>query len=613
MAISSVQVAGNSAANTTSISKAFTSNVTSGNLLVIYAAKYSPSGDFFVVGDCTKSAGTATLGTITLDQELQFLDTFGNRIVVGIWSAPVTGTGSCTMQIGGALSGSYLIMGIQEISGADTSGTRVDGSNESSGNSGAPDSGNVTSTAGAMFAGVLGLDVGSSTTITHDGAFSLVYEEEDGSTHQTGSFIYRIVTSGTLDSASWSAPSTVPWAAGLVVYKATAGGAITVTVNQVTETDLAQAVTRRKIRTVGQISESDTAQAVTPVKTNSPPVIASSNTTNGTTLSGGVSLNMPSGIVAGNLLIAFASNDSTGGTNMGISGWTQLSHTQYTGNVVSFGIWAKIAVGGDTATLTGAAQDYAACVVRITGHGVSNIATDIKVGTPATGSSETPDPPSLDASTLRRWLWIASNGSDDDDNNASYAPTNYTPVAQVESAQSTSSTMVQVAYRITDAQTENPGTFALTSGQAEEWIAQTIAIPPVAVYLSATVGQVAETDTAQAVARIKSKGIAQVSETDTAQTVVRAARTIAVNQVTETDTAGAVFQGGVALFTATFETGDFSEWDASVTDGGDLSVTNGAALFGSYGLSALIDDLTTIYVYKQLAAYVTTGVVWFSI
>jgi hypothetical protein len=102
---------------------------------------------------------------------------------------------------------------------------------------------------------------------------------------------------------------------------------------------------------------------------------------------------MPSGIAAGDLLIAFAANDNTGGTNMAISGWTQLFHQQYTGNVVSHGAWAKIAAGGDTATLTGASQDYAAVVVRITGHGVSNIANDIKVGTPAQTSGANPNPP----------------------------------------------------------------------------------------------------------------------------------------------------------------------------------------------------------------------------
>jgi hypothetical protein len=51
------------------------------------------------------------------------------------------------------------------------------------------------------------------------------------------------------------------------------------------------------------------------------------------------------------------------------------------------------------------------------------------------------------------------------------------------------------------------------------------------------------------------------------------------------------------------EAGDLGEYDSTVTDGGDLSVTNGAALAGTnYGLSALIDDTTAIYGLKNISA-----------
>jgi PKD repeat protein len=51
-----------------------------------------------------------------------------------------------------------------------------------------------------------------------------------------------------------------------------------------------------------------------------------------------------------------------------------------------------------------------------------------------------------------------------------------------------------------------------------------------------------------------------------------------------------VFQDG-------FESGDLSSWAQSqlITDGGDLSVSSSAAMFGSYGLQALIDDTNVIY------------------
>lgn len=58
------------------------------------------------------------------------------------------------------------------------------------------------------------------------------------------------------------------------------------------------------------------------------------------------------------------------------------------------------------------------------------------------------------------------------------------------------------------------------------------------------------------------------------------------------------------------ESGDLSEFSATVTDGGDLSVTQAAALAGSdYGLQVTIDDTTSIYGYVNLGAPNTSGVV----
>ncbi len=50
------------------------------------------------------------------------------------------------------------------------------------------------------------------------------------------------------------------------------------------------------------------------------------------------------------------------------------------------------------------------------------------------------------------------------------------------------------------------------------------------------------------------------------------------------------------IFTSSFETGSFADWSASVTDAGDLSVTNGSALVGQFGMAAVIDDKRAIYV-----------------
>lgn len=193
---------------------------------------------------------------------------------------------------------------------------------------------------------------------------------------------------------------------------------------------------------------------------------------------GPVAVNMPSGIVAGNLLIAIASTDAAvTATPGGGEGWTQLSSTANS-TAVRQTYLAKLAAGSDALNLTlGTSNDCAVHVMRIVRHGVTDVSTDITLGTPSTGTSTTPDPPSVDPPGTGAYLFITSNASDDDDNTTPYAPANYTAQAQVESAQSTSSCMLQVAWRkLSGGAAENPGTFTLAA--SEEWVAQTIAIPP---------------------------------------------------------------------------------------------------------------------------------------
>ena len=61
--------------------------------------------------------------------------------------------------------------------------------------------------------------------------------------------------------------------------------------------------------------------------------------------------------------------------------------------------------------------------------------------------------------------------------------------------------------------------------------------------------------------------------------------------------------------TITHDTGDLGEYSATVTDGGDLSVSAGAALAGTrYGLSAVMNDTSPIYG-RKVIALATTGVV----
>ena len=54
--------------------------------------------------------------------------------------------------------------------------------------------------------------------------------------------------------------------------------------------------------------------------------------------------------------------------------------------------------------------------------------------------------------------------------------------------------------------------------------------------------------------------------------------------------------GSDLIFADGFESGSFSAWTSNTNDAGDLSVSASAALVGSQGLQAVIDDANTIYV-----------------
>jgi hypothetical protein len=50
------------------------------------------------------------------------------------------------------------------------------------------------------------------------------------------------------------------------------------------------------------------------------------------------------------------------------------------------------------------------------------------------------------------------------------------------------------------------------------------------------------------------------------------------------------------IFSSSFETGDFSAWTSNTSDGGDLKLTEAAAMKGTFGMQAVIDDNYSIFV-----------------
>jgi len=207
------------------------------------------------------------------------------------------------------------------------------------------------------------------------------------------------------------------------------------------------------------------------------PRVASSATTVGTTSAGGKSITLPSGVAAGDLLMAFAANDTSVSWSAS-AGWEKIDDGA-NGSAVQGACWAKIAAGSDTLTITGEANDIAVVTIRIPAaqHGVTDVTTIAK-GTAATGSSNAPNGPNCNPGTSGKWLWLTYYAADDDDNTALWWPVEGAPVAQVKSATGTSSCQVGVAYRWLEASSYDPSAFALSA--SEEWRAQTFAIPAAA-------------------------------------------------------------------------------------------------------------------------------------
>ena len=151
-----------------------------------------------------------------------------------IYSVPVTGTGSCTVTISNLPTGSWSVIGIEEVSGADVSASRLDGTplvvHQTT--TTAPDTGTIASTDGALFFGVLNLgDASAVITIMPDGAFTQIYEQEDAANFGSGSIIDRIVTTSTTDSASWTLGTAKTVISLLAVYKAAAGATLALNIS----------------------------------------------------------------------------------------------------------------------------------------------------------------------------------------------------------------------------------------------------------------------------------------------------------------------------------------------------------------------------------------------
>lgn len=211
------------------------------------------------------------------------------------------------------------------------------------------------------------------------------------------------------------------------------------------------------------------------------PVVAST----GTYASGGTQVNphpvpMPATVDAGDLLIiAFAMESGT--APAAPTGWTRHVISGAATNPV-FHILLKDAdgtEGGTTVDFETVSTSFAcAQVYRITGwHGA--LADDVDLGTAASGTGNSPDPPSVAAgwgSAENLFICFYGTGNDDSDD-AITPPTNYGNALYIETESSLNNPSIGSARRELTGDTDDPGTFSGLDSN-EEWHTQTLVIRP---------------------------------------------------------------------------------------------------------------------------------------
>jgi hypothetical protein len=182
------------------------------------------------------------------------------------------------------------------------------------------------------------------------------------------------------------------------------------------------------------------------------------------------SVNLPAGVVAGNLLIIVFACENNGAQPSTPTGWSLLSGP--TVNGIGLTIFYKTAAGGETSVTVSHGNNRTAW----TCYRISGWQGTPEVGTAATGSSTAPNPPSLTPSWgSTKTLWLATAALAGNSGTPTY-PTNYTNGISDKSTQAgVGDARAMSAQRELAAVSEDPGAFTTTSGS---WVAQTIAIRP---------------------------------------------------------------------------------------------------------------------------------------
>lgn len=211
------------------------------------------------------------------------------------------------------------------------------------------------------------------------------------------------------------------------------------------------------------------------------PVVEGTAETAVTTAGTSHAITLPASIASTDLVLITSSIGSTAATFNALTDWTEIADENAAIGLKI--IWYSGAGVPSNPTFTSSASTRSATIAwRISG---ADKTITPEIGTVATGTSATPDPPAVTPTGgSKDYLFIAIAGmageEADDDTWGNTPPTNYLPSPPLQKACGTVGTnlggLIVAASRQLTASTDNPGTFGVDVSAA--WRAQTIAVHP---------------------------------------------------------------------------------------------------------------------------------------
>lgn len=191
--------------------------VTSGNSLLCGVTMYGLGWPYAnpISGMLTQTAGTATSGTITIDQYSGGLDT-PTGVFTGLYRVPITGSGTITVTFSPGDSGLYFVIGCAEFSGLHASPlTATLGTVTGTGT--AHSTGSISSSDIGVMLYVASENPNADFTRTYSD--TLIFNVGTGGSTGTGIIQYKIINSSPNTMTDTTGTDSEDWKLIYVLYK----------------------------------------------------------------------------------------------------------------------------------------------------------------------------------------------------------------------------------------------------------------------------------------------------------------------------------------------------------------------------------------------------------